>query len=99
MRLSARRLAPSRPARAPAPAFGLPLVTSGGQYFAHWPLQVLVRPWSCAHRYKVLPWASTRIRPRLLGATLTEALCAAATPGRASAATAAIVRAPAVRGR
>ena len=68
---SLRRLVPSRLACAPARANGLPRVTSGGQYSAQSPLQVLFAVLSWAHMYSVFPWASTRTRPRLLEPTLT----------------------------
>src|SRR5689334_5196245 len=89
MRPSLRLLVPSSPSRAPALAVGAPVVTSGGQNVAHLPLQMLVWPLSWAHRYSVLPPESTRIRPRLLGATCTEAVSAWAVAGRASSAAAA----------
>jgi hypothetical protein len=73
IRPSLRLLVPSRVLFAPAIAFGWPLVISGGQYSAQSPLQVLFALLSCAQMYSVLPWASTRTRPRLLGPTLTIA--------------------------
>src|SRR5262249_43525875 len=58
---------------------------------------VLRVPLSCAHRYKVLPCASTRTRPRLLGPTLTTApagLPAASAAPASSPATSAATAAP-----
>jgi hypothetical protein len=55
----------------PPPAFGFPVVSSGGQAVAQAPLQVLLLPVSACHRYSVLPWESTRTDPRLVLATST----------------------------
>src|SRR5262245_56377326 len=71
MRPSLRRLELRRSARAPASAIGFPRVTSGGQYAAQSPLHVLFDDLSCAHMYSVLPWESTRTRPRLLRPSFT----------------------------
>src|SRR5262245_11601420 len=94
MRPSLRRLVPSRLLLAPAIACGRPLVISGGQYSAQAPLHVLLALLSCAQTYRVFPWASTRTRPRLLGATLTIALPPAANAEPAAIVTAASTAAP-----
>ena len=65
-----------RDAVAPAPAFGVPVVVSGGQAFAQAPKHVLLAPLSFSNRYSVRPCASTRILPSLVARTPTTALWA-----------------------
>jgi hypothetical protein len=50
----------------PLPAVGVPVVSSGGHAEAHAPVQVLLAPVSACHRYRVLPWESIRMGPKLL---------------------------------
>src|SRR3954447_12271188 len=49
----------------PLPAVGLPVVTSGGHAEAHAPVHVLLAPVSACHRYRVRPWESIRMGPKL----------------------------------
>ena len=62
---------PTSAVLAPLATAGLPLARSGGQAAAHAPEHALVVPESFVNRYRVRPFAPTRILPRRLFATLT----------------------------
>jgi hypothetical protein len=66
---SLREVVPSSDADAPLAAFGEPVVVRGGQACAHAPEQVDCVLVSASKRYRVFPFAPTRIWPRLLLAT------------------------------
>jgi hypothetical protein len=60
---------------APLPTVGLRAVRKGGQATAQAPAHAVFVPTSALNRYRVRPWESTRIFPRLLFATPTVAAC------------------------
>jgi hypothetical protein len=70
---SARLVVPSSEALAPVPALGLPLVSSGGQFWAQAPEQVLLPCLSLAKRYSVWDLPSTTMLPSELVPVLTVA--------------------------
>src|SRR6476661_1521715 len=56
---------PTFAASTPLPGPAICPVRSGGHATAHAPLQVLRVPVSALNRYRVRPWESTRMRPRV----------------------------------
>jgi hypothetical protein len=51
---------PKTDAFTPAPAVGVPFVTSGGHARAHAPAQLDLSPLSATHRYRAFPLGPTR---------------------------------------
>src|SRR5262249_2509513 len=95
MRPSARRLVPSSEALTPPTARGLPEVTTGGQYFAHMPLHVLLELLSWAQMYSVMPFELVRTEPSFVFPTPIEGPCevaATAVPASSAVARTATVR-------
>src|SRR5262245_66420310 len=73
MRPSVRRLVPSSEERTPPFALGVPELVTGGQYFAHMPLHVLLEPLSWAQMYSVMPLELVRTEPSLVDPVLIAA--------------------------
>ena len=65
---------PTRAAFALPATAGVALVRSGGHAIAHAPVHVLLVPESALNRYSVRPAESTRIRPKRVFATRTDAV-------------------------